>query len=236
MAISIIKTCMSIKYDGWELNEFDNANNFRNYQFERILKYIKGQTAEIGPGTGSNIKKYINQISSLHLYEPSKNLFKVLKKKFKHNKIKIINKPIEIKKKKFDTIIYLDVLEHIQNDEVEVKKALKNLKKGGYLIINVPAFNLLYSEFDKDVGHFKRYKKNDLKKILTNQKYNKVEMEYYDSIGFILVLLSKIVNVNYKKNFNKKIYLWNNLIPISKLIDKCVFNSFGKSLICVIKK
>ena len=86
------------------------------------------------------------------------------------------------------------------------------------------------------MGHFKRYKKNDIKKILTNQKYNKVEMEYYDSIGFILVLLSKIVNVNYKKNFNKKIYLWNNLIPISKLIDKCVFNSFGKSLICVIKK
>ena len=100
----------------------------------------------------------------------------------------------------------------------------------------MPAFNLLYSEFDKNVGHIKRYKKNDFKKILANQKWSKIEMKYYDSIGFFLSLLSKIFNVNYKKNFNKKIYLWNNLIPISKLLDKCAFNSFGKSLICIIEK
>ncbi|MAY90749.1 MAG: hypothetical protein CMN00_06170 [Rickettsiales bacterium] len=72
---------MSINYDGWELNAFDKAFNFRIYQFEIILKYIKGNVAEIGPGTGQNIKYYSKSINKLHLYEPSKNLYLALKKK-----------------------------------------------------------------------------------------------------------------------------------------------------------
>ena len=62
---------MKIKYDGWELNDFDKANNFRNYQFSLIIKYIKKKTAEIGPGTGHNIPKYIKKTTSLCLFEPS---------------------------------------------------------------------------------------------------------------------------------------------------------------------
>ena len=54
---------MKIKYEGWELMEFDNAKNFRNYQIEFISKKIIGRTAEIGPGNGSIVSKYINNIS-----------------------------------------------------------------------------------------------------------------------------------------------------------------------------
>ncbi|MDB9801891.1 class I SAM-dependent methyltransferase [Candidatus Pelagibacter ubique] len=228
---------MTIKYDGWELIAFDKANNFRKYQLQLISKFIAGNTAEIGPGRGSVVSNYIKKIKSLDLYEPSSNLYYLLKKRYKlSKKIKVINNTFKKNQKKFNTIIYFDVLEHIQDDKDEINIALNNLKKNGHLIINVPAFNQLYSEFDKEVGHFKRYQKKDFKKILQKEKYQKIEMKYYDSIGFILALLSKVFKLNFKKNFKDKIVFWNNLIPLSKIFDKLTFNLFGKSLMIVIKK
>jgi ubiquinone/menaquinone biosynthesis C-methylase UbiE len=226
-----------MQYNGWELHEFDHAENFRNYQFDIILKYIKGKTAEVGPGTGSNVKQYIKNTNSVSLYEPSKNLFKILKKKFKKNKkINFYNKSLNLSSKKFDTIIYLDVIEHIKNEKKEFNKAFNSLKKGGHLIMNVPAFNHLYSNFDKDVGHFKRYNKNDFKKLLNKKNYSDVKMIYFDSIGYFLSLISKITNGNYKNKFDKKIIIWNFLIPLSRVFDKLIFHLFGKSLMLVVKK
>ena len=226
-----------MQYNGWELHEFDNAEKFRNYQFDLISKYISGRTAEVGPGTGSNVKKYIKKTKSIFLYEPSKNLFQILNKKFNNNKkISFYNKSLNPQSKKFDTIIYLDVIEHIKNEKNEFNKAYNSLKKGGYLIINVPAFNHLYSKFDKDVGHFKRYNKNDFKKLLYKKNYSEVKMIYFDSIGYFLSLISKVVGGNYKKKFDQKIMFWNYLIPLSKVFDKLIFHLFGKSLLLVVKK
>ena len=153
----------------------------------------------------------------------------------KNHKIKVFNRSFG-GKKKYDTIVYLDVLEHIKKDKEEVKKALGLLKKNGKLIINVPANSHLYSNFDKDVGHYKRYSKKDFEIILQNFSFRKVSYRYYDSIGYLLSLMSKLFITNYKKNFEKKIKFWNNLIFLSKLLDKITLNVFGKSLLVIIEK
>lgn len=63
-------------------------------------------------------------------------------------------------------------------------------------------------------------------------------MKYYDSIGYILILVSKFIFSNFlnKKNLKNNIRVWNSLIPLSRLIDKFLIHIFGKSLICVINK
>tara|TARA_B100001057_G_C22831002_1_gene943399 strand:- start:1635 stop:2336 length:702 start_codon:yes stop_codon:yes gene_type:complete len=226
-----------IHYPGWELKYFDRSKNFRNYQLSLIKKYLRGEIAEIGPGNGGNLSGYLNFPKKIDLYEPSKNLFFNLKENFKKNKkINFFNKTFNKSKKKYDAILYLDVLEHIKNDRIEIIKAIKSLKKDGYLIINVPAFSFLYSEFDKNVGHFRRYSKSDFKKVLVGLDFQKVNYVYYDTIGFLLSLLSKIFISNYKKNFEKKINFWNSMIWISKILDLITFRFFGKSLLVIIKK
>lgn len=231
------KNKTKIYYPGWELKFFDNSKNFRDYQFQLFKNFIIGNIAEIGPGNGMNLSFYFNKPKKIDLYEPSKNLYKTLKKRFfRKKKLKIFNRKFEFIKKKYDSILYLDVLEHIKQDQIEIKNAYKCLKKNGYLIINVPAYNHLYSKFDKDVGHFKRYQKKDIKLICKKLNLNKLELRYYDSIGYILSLLSKITSSNYKKNFEKKIEIWNALIPLSKILDRLICNFFGKSLLIIIKK
>ena len=217
------------------IDVWDNCKNFRNYQLELIKTYLGKRLAEVGPGNGANLHCYYKYPKKIDLYEPSKNLYLNLKKKFKQKKIRIFNKKFN-SNIKYDTIIYLDVIEHIKNDAQEIKKAFKALKKDGYLIIGVPAFQHLYSNFDRDINHFKRYNKGDFEKILKKIKHKKVDLLYYDSIGYILSLMSKLFISDYKKDFEKKITFWNSIIWISKILDKIVFRLFGKSLLVIIKR
>tara|TARA_B100000886_G_scaffold302741_1_gene232962 strand:- start:1658 stop:2353 length:696 start_codon:yes stop_codon:yes gene_type:complete len=224
-------------YDGWELEYFDLSKNFRKYQFSIINKFIKGTVAEIGPGNGVNILNYLDNCNSLDLFELNKDLFNNLNKNFGSlKKINIFNEIFDGDIEKYDSILYLDVLEHIQNDEKEILKALKLLKKNGNLIINVPAFKFLYSDFDSDVGHYRRYSKKDILRMADKFKLKISTIKYYDSIGFALSLLSKIFSSNYRKNFQTKIKFWDSLIIFSKIIDLITFNLVGKSLFIVIKK
>ena len=63
-------------------------------------------------------------------------------------------------------------------------------------------------------------------------------IEYYDVVGFFLIFISKFIFKSHleNKNVSRNIKIWNALIPISKILDKIFFNSFGKSLICVLEK
>ena len=224
-----------IHYNGFELEHFDSASNFREYQVSLISKYINGNFVEVGAGKGGLVPYYKKIVKNITLLEPEKKLFNILKKKFPSKKIKIKNYTIDKLKNYYDTIIYYDVLEHIKKDLNEVSIASKKLKKNGYLLISVPAYQAFYSDFDKSVGHFKRYNKKDFITIgkRTNLKIEK--LVYYDSVGFLFLVLNKILSLK-QTNLKNKIFLWNLLIPISKLIDLLTFKMFGKSLLCVFRK
>lgn len=224
-----------IHYNGFELEHFDSASNFRKYQVSLILKYINGNFVEVGAGKGGLVPYYKKIPKNVTLLEPEKKLFKILKKKFYSRKISIKNHTVNELKSYYDTIIYYDVLEHIKKDLSEVSMASKKIKKNGYLIISVPAYQSFYSDFDKSVGHYKRYNKQDFINIekKTNLKIEK--LVYYDSVGFLFLVLNKVLSLK-QTNLKNKIFMWNLLIPVSKLIDYLTFNMFGKSLLCVFKK
>tara|TARA_Y100001936_G_scaffold68954_1_gene67942 strand:- start:249 stop:962 length:714 start_codon:yes stop_codon:yes gene_type:complete len=229
------KKMKQIQYDGFELEHFDSASNFRQYQISLIKEYIVGSLLEVGAGKGGLAVKYINLTDDITLIEPDKKLFNFLKKKFKRKKLSIQNTSIKKIKKKFDVIIYFDVLEHIKKDLTEVKIASKKINKNGYLIFSVPAFQLFYSNFDKSVGHFKRYNKNDFLEFSKKNNLKIKKLVYYDSIGFLFLILNKIFSLK-QTNLKSKVFLWNLLIPISKILDIITFNTFGKSLLCVFEK
>ena len=219
-------------YDGWELKYFDKAFNFRNYQLELVKKFIRGKVAEVGPGNGAFLKYYSQLATEIDLFEPSEN-FLISLNEFEDPKINIINKFFEKNKNYYDTILYLDVLEHIKDDKMEIQTAFESLNKGGALLINVPAFQHLYSQFDKDVDHCRRYSKKTLKSLTTNIEFTSTKLIYFDSIGYMLSIASKLITKNYLNNFDKKIKIWDSLIPLSKIIDLLTLNRFGKSLIII---
>ena len=89
--------------------------------------------------------------------------------------------------KKFDVILYLHVLEHIEEDEKEILNAKEKLKPGGYLIVMAPAHQKIYGKLDKAVGHHRRYEKEFFERKFENLSI--VSLKFLDSIGYILYYL-----------------------------------------------
>ena len=182
--------------------------------------------------------RYVKFSQKISLYEKSAKLFKFLEEKYKKNqKIKVYNRHFNQSKLKYDTILYLDVLEHVEHPKKELKKVFRSLKKGGKLILALPAFQHLFSQFDKDVGHYKRYTIKTFLNEMGGIKYSNLKNYYIDTIGYFLSLTAKIfLKKDYKSNFDKKIKIWNFLIHISKILDFFTFYSFGKTLIIIVQK
>ncbi|WP_342679609.1 class I SAM-dependent methyltransferase [Methanofollis sp. UBA420] len=91
---------------------------------------------------------------------------------------------------RYDTIVCLDVIEHVEDDKRALQNIYYTLKKGGNLIISVPACNYLYSTRDKQVGHYRRYIRSDLLNTLTDCKFKVLETRYWNFIGVIPYFIS----------------------------------------------
>lgn len=225
-----------MKYPGEELDNFDKATVWRKYIYFEIKKFISGKVLEVGAGIGSFTNNYMSMIEDITLSEVDKDNFEIIKNKFKNHKIDITRKTTNEINTKFDTIMYLNVLEHIEKDKEEIKTAISRLNSKGHLIILVPAHNRLYSKFDEAVGHFKRYEINFFKNLsLENCKIKKVI--YLDAMGYFLYYLNKIFFSKETYPSKLKIFIWDKIFtPLTFILDKLLLNKFGKNILYIVKK
>lgn len=179
------------EYPGKDLESMSLAVNYNNWLIEMMSPYLGENTAEVGAGNGNITRLLIEQnINQLTAFEPSGNMYGVLKKIFNETPgIKLINdKFLNLTNQYnnyFDTVLYINVLEHIENDMHELNCIKETLKPGGYLCIFVPALSWLYSEFDKSIGHFRRYEKKQLSRLLISTGYVIEKSVYVDFFGII---------------------------------------------------
>ena len=154
------------------LDIFDNAKVWIKYVHFLNKKYYRNDFLEVGAGIGSFTDEYKKNISNIFLTEINKNNLKILNEKYKEDKnVTILEGHIDKVSHKFNTICHFNVLEHIEKDKEEIIECLKKINKDGYLVILVPAHNKLYSNLDKDVGHYRRYDKSFFNNLnLSNAK------------------------------------------------------------------
>lgn len=229
-----------IDYVGNELDIFKHASNWKSYFSKKIGSHITGDVLEVGAGIGINAEYMANaskSYSSWTILEPDNNLAEQIDSNTKALKNKEIIHGIitDVDDNKYDTIIYIDVLEHIEKSKQEIVLIKQKLKENGRLIILVPAYQFLYNDFDKSIGHFRRYHKNLLLNEINNE-FVKERLFYLDSVSFFASLANKLI---LKKTTPSEgnIHFWDKiLVRISKITDVLSFYTFGKSLIGVFKK
>jgi len=225
------------KYPKAVTERFDNANFHINYCLKFIKKYLKGDILEVGAGCGSFTKNYLNKsINSITLTELDKKNILDLKEKFKANaNIKILNKNIEDVNGKFDSIIYLHVLEHIKNDKKEILNATKRLNKNGFLVIMVPAHQKIYSNLDRAVGHFRRYEIEFFNKNF--KSLEKINIKFLDTMGYFLYLFNKFFFKKEVYPSKFKIFIWDKIFtPLTIIVDFIFRYRFGKCILVIYKK
>ena len=200
-------------------------------------KYYKNNFLEIGAGIGSFTDRYKKNIKNIFLTEIDKQNLNILKTKYQNDKnITVLESQIANVSQKFNTICHFNVLEHIKDDKEEIINCLNKINKEGYLVILVPAHNKLYSNLDKDVGHYRRYEKSFFENLnLSNGEI--VELKYMDCMGYFLYYMNKLIykNETYPSGF--KIFIWDKIFtPLTVLLDFITGYKFGKNILCIIKK
>jgi SAM-dependent methyltransferase len=136
-------------------------------------------------------------------------------------------------KKKYDLIYSSNVLEHIEDDVESLKWAYDSLVNGGTLTLYVPAFQSLYSNFDKFAGHYRRYDLKDLTSKLKEVGFLIDEYKYIDCIGFAIwyLLKAKTINATSPIASDASIAFYDKYIfPISRTIDFFFGKFFGKNI------
>ena len=225
------------KYPEIALERFDKATFWIFYFVFIIKKFLKDDILEVGAGCGSFTKGYKKNFHSITLTDTDDTSLSLLKKNFiNEKKIKVIKSNVENIDKKFNTLLYFNVLEHVKEDKLEIKNALKKLNNGGHLIILVPAHQKIYSKLDKAVGHYKRYDINFFKE---NHFENSeiVKLHFLDFFGYALYHLNKIFFKNETYPTGLKIFIWDKIFtPLTTIMDFLTRYKFGKNILCIYKK
>lgn len=231
----------SYNYPGVELELFTSARNWKRYWSNHINPFIGQNVLDVGAGIGSNLELLWHVPASWTCLEPDPFLCQRLYEKANllnaSTFITVLNATISDLPitSDFDTILYIDVLEHIEKDVIELRNASNYLGNGGHLIVLAPAYQFLYSPFDKAIGHFRRYTKRSLLRA-TPKGFKLKYCSYLDSIGLFASLANKIVLRSRTPSFNQ-ISSWDSfLVPASRVADKFLGYSFGRSVCLVWEK
>lgn len=229
-------------YPGKELGLFSEARNWKKYFGFWLAPYIKGSVLEVGAGIGSTTHLLCTGKETEWLcLEPDHDLAAALRRKIKSSQLPAI---CRIKtgtiadltsRRRFQTILYIDVLEHVSDDREEMRRAERLLCPGGFLIVLAPAHHWLMSQFDKAIGHQRRYTFRSLQAVVP-ASLSPIKILYLDSAGLVASLGNKLL-INKVPPTLGPILFWDRvLVPISRVLDKLLRRRLGKSVLGIWKK
>lgn len=227
------------KYAGTELDLFAAMHNWKSYWSGRIRPFIGGDVLEVGAGIGANTP-YLDRTGSGRwvCLEPDPELAAQLGRnvgraagRSRHETACGTTKSLD-PGSEFDTILYIDVLEHIENDREELETAASMLRSGGRLLVLSPAHQCLFTPFDKAIGHFRRYNRRMLRDI--SPAGLRLEQTWYlDSVG-ILLSAANLLILRQSMPTRGQLAFWDRcVIPLSRLLDRCFFGGVGKSIVAI---
>lgn len=227
---------MKADYGEKTLESMNQAIWYNKWTMAKFIPYINGEILEVGCGIGNFTKeltkygkvwaidinrKYLNQIKNIPDVEAG--LGDIEKGEYFFTK------------KQFDTIICLNVLEHIQNDNKAIENLNRLLKKDGVLILLIPTHSFLYGEIDKNIGHFRRYGKQEIVNKLKRVGFNVLKTRKLNILGAVgWYVAGKIFKRDIIENNNIKIF--NLLAPLILPFEDIIEPPVGTSLLIVAKR
>lgn len=232
----------SAVYVGSELELFAGARHWKAYLQRKIAPYLGDDVLEVGAGMGAFTRTAAGGGRRRWVcVEPDPALHAQVVSSIATGELpgcceaRLGGIEVLADGEVFDSILYVDVLEHIEDDRGEVRLAFDRLRPGGRLVVMSPAHPFLYTPFDKSIGHYRRYTRESLARLMPPGATREV-MSYLDSAGMLASLANRLL-LQRSMPTKAQIAFWDNvLVPISRVLDPLLLHSVGKSLLGVWRK
>lgn len=238
----------SFAYAGRELEAMFEASNYRRWILDIFKPYLGEHLVEVGAGLGSFSELILSQHAcrTLSLVEPSKSMYLRLAARAQrvnsgtsveafHGTFTSVAAVIKARQAP-DSVIYINVLEHVEDDEAELNSVCQSLTSNGRVLIFVPALTWLYGGLDERIGHFRRYDRTELEEKLGRAGFNIVHSAYFDFPGIVpwwikyRLLKSKTMSPGGIRFYDRF------LVPTVRRIEARWSPPIGKSVIAVGQK
>ncbi len=229
-------------YEGEELEVFRYAARWKAYWADLIRPFVAGEVLEVGAGIGGSTEWLAKEHGGGWLcLEPDPEMAQEIRDGIAAGRIpetaEVVCGLMDAvpPARRFDTIVYIDVLEHIEDDAEELQRAAQRLNPGGRIVVLAPAYQWLFSPFDASVGHYRRYSAASLERVAPPQT-TRIAFGYIDCLGLPLSLANRAL-LRQSNPSPWQIRFWDRcLVPLSRIADRLHSGSFGKTLISVYEK
>lgn len=220
------------------LESLQDAKNYSAWIIELIAPHVNGRILEVGAGRGT-YSTYFAEHGHLTALEPSEAQCVALRERLRdYPSAAIVNAQLDgaAAPGSYDTVVCLNVLEHIADDHQALGDIYEALAPGGKVVLWVPAFESLYSKFDERIGHYRRYRRDELLALVHNVGFQQVTARYTNMPGFfawwLVVRMMRItptagrLSVIYDRFF----------IPVIRRVERFVRPPLGQSLLVVAQR
>lgn len=230
---------MAANYPGRELEAMSFAVNYHHWIVGELAPFLGRRVAEVGAGIGSVSLLLLEQpIERLEAYEPSANMFPQLAARLAAEpRARAVNAffGAEPPAQGFDSVAYINVLEHIEDDRGELARAFAAIRPGGHLLVFVPALAWLYSDFDRRIGHARRYSRAGLREVARAAGFEVTLAKYFDVAGVLpwfvnFVLLRRSLGAGGVALYDRVV------VPPMRRIEGWIAPPLGKNLLMVARK
>ena len=226
------------KYQHEVLRTFALTHNYNMWIVNMLKPYIDKNILEIGCGIG-NLTFYLNQLGKLTCLDKSQSFIAHMKIDYPNIDFFDMdisgNDILELKSKNIDTIVCVNVLEHIEDDLKALENMHEILQPGGRLLLFVPALPALYGSLDKNLDHYRRYSKKELISKLEKHNFKIEKVRYNNFVGILgWFINSRVLG---RKEFPiLQPIVFDKFIPIMTKIERIIDFSFGMNLFAVAQK
>ena len=234
-----------VVYVGRDLEAMSFAENYHRWIRDRFRPYMGTRLVEVGAGSGTFSELLLEgAVDSLDLVEPSDAMYRLLEERARgfggvsvttHHAM--FGQVAErLRDSAPDSIIYVNVLEHVADDVAELATIRDTLSPGGRIFLFVPALPHLYGAFDEQVGHYRRYTKPELVEKCARAGLRVIDARYFDLFGVLpwwvkyRLLKSDALEAGAVKLYDR----W--VVPAARLVEARLRPPLGKNVLVVAEK
>jgi SAM-dependent methyltransferase len=234
-------------YAGKDLEAMSFAVNYHRWILSIFEPHLGKRVVEVGAGTGSFSELLLERrLESLSLVEPSTAMHQQLCRRMEELNTAVTvttyNDVFENVAEQIrstvqpDSIIYVNVLEHIADDVNELNVINRTLDAGGRLLIFVPALSWLHGSMDRQLGHFRRYTRTELEKKCAAGGFRVIASKYFDVMGVLpwwikyRLLRSNQMEAGAVRFYDRRV------VPVARMMESSITPPIGKNVLLIAEK
>jgi SAM-dependent methyltransferase len=219
------------------LESLDNALNYRDWIVDLAAPYLGTELLEIGAGHGTFTERF-TEFGTVVAVEPGDFAAGLLGERFVDDErvTTVAGVAADVDVDGFDAAVMINVFEHVDDEPGVLTDIHDKLASGGHLVIWVPAFMLLFSDFDRTLGHHRRYRRRGLEALVAEHGFEVVTSRYVNLPGwFSWLLLVRLLGIAPTNPTTIRVFdRW--IVPVVRWIEDRISMPFGQSIFLVARR